>query len=138
MTVTVVPCIPFELLPPENAKPLSPLWLVYTFPSAFTIELTRFEASPFCGLTNSDLLYKVVSDNMPFWANFVEDDRVIEVAVDFDPSLPGKTFPITVQASYSTLVQEMPFAISFIKEEEKVEKPSKPKTEKEPEPEEPG
>ena len=134
-TITVQPCMPLELLPPEDAKPLSPLWLVFTLPDAFTIELPLFEPSPVCGLTNADLVYKVIGDDLPAWATFATDERVVKIDVQDDPLLGGTSVPITIEASYGTIAQEMSFAISFIKEDEEPAAPKPTVVESEPEPE---
>jgi hypothetical protein len=47
---------------PKDAKPFSPLYLVFNLPVAMTVELPLFEPDPACGYSNADVLYQVLGD----------------------------------------------------------------------------
>lgn len=80
----------------------------------------------------------MIGDELPSWATFDKDKRVINVVAPVDPKLPGTSVPITIEASYSSLAVEMSFAVSFIGEKEEpaaIPRPTVVDTEPEPTPE---
>ena len=97
------------------------------------IELPLFEPMPSCGNTNDNLDYELVGEALS-WVTLNKKDRIVELATD-DEKLLGRAITITVKASLGNLVQEMSFAMTFLKKAEAAPLPT-PDPEPQPQPEE--
>ena len=58
--------------------------------------------------------YNIVGESSLDWLFFDPENRVIELAIDFESSFSGSSVTVKIEATYANMLQEMSFAVSFI------------------------